>query len=1002
MLSNKLTFSLGLGCLVALLIAATVILVPSVVHADSPMFKVINVASIPTDDELRDGAKITITVEVDAGSGDGPVKYTHDPDNLVTLKVGFGGTQTKDFALKLTSSNQPPNFPASTATTVLKANVEFEYTVVNGDGDVVGITLGGTGDDGETSAINNFGQFSDSRISGGNSQAANGNALLPTDATEKQALTDKLAAISIYAHDLGVPIETTLDLPSKSVDHKGFVILAREGATPVQIGLTVRPVFVSRLPDLDALFNGNGGTLELVDAKATAETPAKVGPIITEIMWGEDAGDHNSQWIEIYNASTESIDLANYKLAVTPFSPDPFTSTRHAVDTVSNLGDGRWQVWGQSGRTKAATDLGISGAATNLISMYRKIDYDKAKVEANALKDVKDGTLKDSWAASTTPALNLGVYRVGTPGEEHTTQVTQADKTSIPYSPVIINEIGNNSGDENDWIELRNVSTDEVNLKKWELSVIVPDGDDTGSDPDIKVLVAFPDKDYKLAAGKILLIVNKDPLNTPLARGKKFGDADGMTAAINQENRGVKEDALFYDAKGSLNELPESGKFLLVLRTESKTNDEKIVDITGTLFEEDTGLATHIWPLKATAEGHGDIVEGDGNPEEFKSPFVYQRKKADSGFGEHAWGVASYTGIGYDRTADNIGANGGTPGFPNNSLKEKPADLAASDLISISEIMVNSNNGRQPQWIELRNGSHTQGVNLDAWRLRIENVGEVDARKSVTIDLPNGYRLAPNQTILIATRRGSASRNLQAAENRVIILWLDSDAKKALEVESSRYTMLSTEGFTLKLFGKDQQLTDTPVDAVTIGADLLTADKIGDARQRISLVRFYNGRIPGNWGSAKGKEQLDKAPSENYYGSSDDIGTPGWYPGGALPVSLSSFYPALDKATGAVLIKWTTESELNNAGFNILRSENRNGEFKVINPTMIPGAGTTGEKHHYSYTDKTAKPNVVYYYQIEDVSFAGERQTLQTTHLRGNVSAGGKLTTTWGGLKAQE
>jgi len=71
---------------------------------------------------------------------------------------------------------------------------------------------------------------------------------------------------------------------------------------------------------------------------------------------------------------------------------------------------------------------------------------------------------------------------------------------------------------------------------------------------------------------------------------------------------------------------------------------------------------------------------------------------------------------------------------------------------------------------------------------------------------------------------------------------------------------------------------------------------------------------------------------------------------------------------------------LNNAGFNILRSETKDGEFQVINAKgIIAGHGTTSEKHVYTYTDTTAKLNVVSYYQIEDVSLNGDRTTLRTT-----------------------
>ena len=137
-----------------------------------------------------------------------------------------------------------------------------------------------------------------------------------------------------------------------------------------------------------------------------------------------------------------------------------------------------------------------------------------------------------------------------------------------------------------------------------------------------------------------------------------------------------------------------------------------------------------------------------------------------------------------------------------------------------------------------------------------------------------------------------------------------------------------------------------------------------------------------------------------YYGDTGDRGTPGYRRGGPLPVHLSSFRPERTE-TGVVIVKWSTESELNNAGFTLLRSETPEGEFQVINPTLIIGAGTTSERQSYDFTDTTAKPNVVYYYRIKDVSLDGVRRTLTTVRLKGEMSASGKLTTTWGHLKTQ-
>lgn len=116
-----------------------------------------------------------------------------------------------------------------------------------------------------------------------------------------------------------------------------------------------------------------------------------------------------------------------------------------------------------------------------------------------------------------------------------------------------------------------------------------------------------------------------------------------------------------------------------------------------------------------------------------------------------------------------------------------------------------------------------------------------------------------------------------------------------------------------------------------------------------------------------------------------------------LPVKLSSF-KAVHTAAGAVL-SWTTESELDNAGFNILRSSIQTGDFKQVNTKLIAGAGTTGIRTEYTWTDTTAKPNTVYYYRIVDVSHAGEREHLATVRLRGLVSATGKLITAWANMK---
>ncbi len=188
------------------------------------------------------------------------------------------------------------------------------------------------------------------------------------------------------------------------------------------------------------------------------------------------------------------------------------------------------------------------------------------------------------------------------------------------------------------------------------------------------------------------------------------------------------------------------------------------------------------------------------------------------------------------------------------------------------------------------------------------------------------------------------------------------------------------------------QITDiTPLANLTQLQELsLEENQIVNTSPLIGLVNLKNLSIWGN--QITDLQPLltlkRRAPSIKIYHTRKDK---------PLPVTLSSF-KVTRTANGAIL-NWITESELDNAGFNILRSNTKTGEFQQINVKLIQGAGTTGERSTYTWTDTTAKPNTVYYYQIEDVSHAGVHQTLTTTRLRGLLSAKGKLITQWADFK---
>jgi len=345
--------------------------------------------------------------------------------------------------------------------------------------------------------------------------------------------------------------------------------------------------------------------------------------------------------------------------------------------------------------------------------------------------------------------------------------------------------------------------------------------------------------------------------------------------------------------------------------------------------------------------------------------------------------------------------------------------------VTISEIMFATDGGaNEIQWIELSDNSKTQAVALDAgsgWELIIENYDDRRAIRdplSGTINFKNTGRvktIPPEQAVLIVSANGRSSATTHA-KGQLFVATRVFKVFPALAAEFGMRTardpfLHPTEGFHIQLVDGRSNIVDEVgnLDGRTRTVDE-PAWKLPNGwtanGDRTSIIRRYRRGIADDgtrldgWIAAAETSflYLLEKRLETWYGLRTDHGSPGVRAGRALPVQLSQFRPDLTE-TGAVVINWATASEVDNAGFNILRSETKTGEFKVINAQLIPGAGTTAERNTYTWTDTTAKRNVVYYYQIEDVSLDGERQTLATVRLRGFVSATGKLTTQWGQLK---
>ena len=100
-----------------------------------------------------------------------------------------------------------------------------------------------------------------------------------------------------------------------------------------------------------------------------------------------------------------------------------------------------------------------------------------------------------------------------------------------------------------------------------------------------------------------------------------------------------------------------------------------------------------------------------------------------------------------------------------------------------------------------------------------------------------------------------------------------------------------------------------------------------------------------------------------------DIGTIGVFAGSVswnlnvitVPIQLASLHAAPVSGGSGVLITWTTLSEINNYGFEVQRSAQRDGGFATVPGGFVPGHGTTLEPQAYKFVDAGAPAGVLYY-----------------------------------------
>lgn len=1084
----------------------------SMVHVDTTKLRVVEVGMAAVQDDTVAGDEYLIHImplpnRVTSAGEEVMITVTvvDRSDN-----VGTPVTHTVKLAEKLATPNRAPTFAQGASI----SNITAQATVT-----AVSVTLPMATDSDSATLTYSISPAlpaglsfnADTRVLSGTPTAMSAQATYTYTVTDGTADATLTFMITVSDEDPNDEDPTDTSSGVITIAPQSFVVVVRDKDAMnnggIQFRSDVEVVEWAGMPNLERLFYrgtqgiilGNGGGGALILKQSAAQTKdRRVGSVgISEIMWGIDKGhlgdetrDKSGQWIELHNlnamvadnADTMDVDESDDGVAkvylewktgrdITSDSRITGNLARPELDVVTNYFNNRpgapaWNV----------EDKGSSGdsvAGESFFSMARILPHNKsAYANADGARyDNRDGRNAGHWGKSQSTYLTARTTRsdandvvynyVGTPGRvnhtsvQHQPHVRKGREFKPASNNIIINEVGNSSNDAYDWIELRNASGGEINLRNYLITKVTAVDTET-------VMARFPANDaVKLQPNEVFLLLRTDPADDPDHPIAATGY--NVDKAAQEQVPGTPNSPVRYKVINNNNFHIPNGQpniVIMVRKPDSGHNHgpgghkdqgtseiaggahgpdlHHIVDIAGyhsNLHKSgypNPVSSTNLWPLY-------DFANPKFTNNRFDENTVHQRDRTgtahdQSGTGQTAFNGRGWTGVGYRRMAAQTGANGGTPGYPNGSLHSAGGTITG--LVYISEIMyADDERGSLPQWIELRNPSPTVGANLHNWRLTITNhdsmneAGDVFTGKGSASVLLRDIEIKPNSAVLITSRKGPRE-DVRLPDDDVFVLY--PTHRGTFGMANATSDVLNVYGFNILLqanahdTGKRHEWQT--VDEVGNLAARRTASRAertdterydaprwmwpdanteDGARISVARTNMRGGTMATGFTVSDGKSEAGWILSTmdmrtdlvapTYYGHRDDWSTPGQTRGQPLPVELSFFRPTSED--GKVTIQWTTESELDNAGFNILRSDSRNGEFTKVNEQMIQGKGTTAERTTYKWVDTTAKPGAVYYYQIEDVSFAGQHNTLATTMLKGLISAKGKRTLQWGELK---
>jgi len=260
--------------------------------------------------------------------------------------------------------------------------------------------------------------------------------------------------------------------------------------------------------------------------------------------------------------------------------------------------------------------------------------------------------------------------------------------------------------------------------------------------------------------------------------------------------------------------------------------------------------------------------------------------------------------------------------------------------------------------------SNTGSKNIWINEFHYDNDG-IDTNEFVEIFVGNGYTSLSNITLTLYNGNGGGAYETYTL-NGFTTNGTDYDGFKiyykdiaGIQNGSPDGLAIDTSGTLIQFLSYEGTITATDgvangTNSTDIGVSETTTTPVGQSLQLVGSGHQYSDF---SWSGPA----TDTKGLPNSAGGTDQ----------SLPVELSTFWAI--SGDRQVTLEWSTESETENLGFNLYRSINSK-PFSMINGQLIPGHGSTSERHEYSYIDYNVFNSATYNYKIEDVDYSGKTE----------------------------